>query len=269
MTPLNGIPVAEHIMAQFPRNNACLAVCLVGNDKSSEIYVNRKQKACDRAGIQSVIRKFPEDTTEEEIIRWLDKADEEVDGILVQLPLPSHLNRNNILQRINPLKDVDCHHPENQGLLLSDSPRFIPCTPQGILETLKYYKIPVKSKHCVIINNGIVVGLPLAILLSREATVTICNKDTKNLPEITREADILVTAVGKENFRVTGEMIKFESVVIDVGVYRTETGIRGDVIREEVEKRAAWLTPHHGGVGPVTIACLLKNTNKAKILSET
>lgn len=256
----------KHQIGLFPVQ-ITLAVCLVGDDPASVVYVNNKRKACEGIGIKGIVQTFPSSTSQRIVTDWIRWANEskEVTGILVQLPLPEEFDRLRVLRSINPLKDVDCFHPENQGLLMSGSPRFKPCTPDGIMKILEHYDIETKGKHIVIINRSIVVGQPLASLLSQEgnATVTMCHEYTKDIQDITKTADIIITAVGKPGFRLSADMVSYNQVVIDVGIYRENGKIRGDSVFEEVSQIVRAITPVPGGVGPVTIAMLLNNTAKA------
>lgn len=240
-----------------------LAVVIVGENPASQVYVRNKHKACSEVGIYSQVHELPTDTTESELLNLIDKlnADKNINGILVQLPLPKHLDEEKVLLRINPEKDVDAFHPVNVGKIMIGNFSFLPCTPAGVMELLKHYGISPAGKHCVIIGRSNIVGKPQAMLMLKEnATVTICHSRTQNLSEITRQADILVAAVGKANF-VTSDMVKDGAVVIDVGINRLENGkLCGDVNFVEVEPKASHITPVPGGVGPMTITMLLKNT---------
>lgn len=241
----------------------CLAVVIVGDDPASQVYVRNKKKACDETGIASEIIPLPATATEEELISVLDKLNSrpEINGILVQLPLPKHINERNIIAHIDPAKDVDAFCDENVGRIMTGSFGFLPCTPAGIIELLHRSGISVCGKECVVIGRSNIVGKPMAMLLLHEnGTVTVCHSKTKNLPEITRRADILVSAVGKAGF-VTADMVKPGAVVIDVGMNRTPEGkLTGDVDFAAVEKLASFITPVPGGVGPMTVTMLLKNT---------
>ena len=239
-----------------------LAVILVGENAASQVYVRNKENACIHAGIRSTIIRLPEVCTQEELenaVLSLNK-DESVHGILVQLPLPKGLDEARVLALIDPDKDVDGFHAMNSGRLMNGQPSFVPCTPLGVMKLLEAYQIPTRGKHAVIIGRSNIVGKPMAmLLLAADATVTICHSKTANLAEITRQADILVAAVGKPNF-VTGDMIKQGAAVIDVGINRVDDGLVGDVHAEQAEKVASYLTPVPGGVGQMTIAMLLSNT---------
>lgn len=239
-----------------------LAVILVGENAASQVYVRNKENACIHAGIRSTIIRLPEVCTQEELenaVLSLNE-DESVHGILVQLPLPKGLDEARVLALIDPDKDVDGFHAMNSGRLMNGQPSFVPCTPLGVMKLLEAYQIPTRGKHAVIIGRSNIVGKPMAmLLLAADATVTICHSKTANLAEITRQADILVAAVGKPNF-VTGDMIKQGAAVIDVGINRVDGGLVGDVHAEQAEKVASYLTPVPGGVGQMTIAMLLSNT---------
>jgi methylenetetrahydrofolate dehydrogenase (NADP+) / methenyltetrahydrofolate cyclohydrolase len=239
-----------------------LAVVLVGEDPASSIYVKNKGIACGQCGIRSFTHKLAGTTTQEELIGLVDSlnANGEVDGILVQLPLPKHLKEEEVLLRIDPAKDVDGFHPFSMGRLLMGSPTLVPCTPRGIMEMLHDYGVEVKGRDAVVIGRSNIVGKPIALLLMMEhATITICHSRTKNLEEKVARADIVVAAIGKAEM-IKGSWIKEGAVVIDVGMNRTETGLKGDVEFEEAGKRASLITPVPGGVGPMTITMLLDNT---------
>ena len=239
-----------------------LAVILVGENAASQVYVRNKENACIHAGIRSTIIRLPEVCTQEELenaVLSLNE-DESVHGILVQLPLPKGLDEARVLALIDPDKDVDGFHAMNSGRLMNGQPSFVPCTPLGVMKLLEAYQIPTRGKHAVIIGRSNIVGKPMAmLLLAADATVTICHSKTANLAEITRQADILVVAVGKPNF-VTGDMIKQGAAVVDVGINRVDDRLVGDVHAEQAEKVASYLTPVPGGVGQMTIAMLLSNT---------
>lgn len=240
-----------------------LAVVIVGNDPASRVYVNNKKKACETVGFQSFEYALPEDTTQEELLELVEtlNADENVNGILVQLPVPKQIDDKAIINAISAQKDVDAFHPENVGRIMIGEYAFLPCTPAGVMELIDSTGVEISGKKCVVIGRSNIVGKPMAmLLLHRSGTVTICHSRTQNLAEITREADILVAAVGKANF-VTGDMIKEGAVVIDVGMNRLENGkLCGDVNFAEAEQKASYITPVPGGVGPMTIAMLMKNT---------
>ncbi|MEN2994927.1 MAG: bifunctional methylenetetrahydrofolate dehydrogenase/methenyltetrahydrofolate cyclohydrolase FolD [Thermodesulfovibrio sp.] len=251
--------------------NPCLAVILVGDNKASQKYVSLKEKTCKELDIQSLVFKFDENTDETSLINLIDELnnDPKVNGILVQLPLPKHLNQSIILEKINPLKDVDGFTPFCLGRLLNDNPLFIPCTPKGVIRMLDEYKISLEGKQAVVIGRSVIVGKPLSLLLlKKNATVTICHSKTSNLSEITKNADILCVAVGKENF-INSNMIKEGAVIIDIGINVTKSGkVVGDVNFDEVKQKASYITPVPGGVGPMTIAMLMENTIYAAKLQQ-
>ncbi len=252
-------------VAQLNENGVTvgLAVIIVGNDPASRTYVNNKKKACEATGIISEEYALPEDTTMEELLALIRElnAKKSINGILCQLPLPKHLDEKIIIENIDPIKDVDAFHAVNTGHIMIGDYSFLPCTPAGIMEMLKYYNIEIEGKECVVIGRSNIVGKPMAmLLLQKNGTVTVCHSRTKNLKEITSRADILVAAVGKPYF-VTADMVKDGAVVIDVGMDRNKEGkLCGDVDFSEVEKKASYITPVPGGVGPMTIATLMKNT---------
>lgn len=239
-----------------------LAVIVAGDNPASQVYVRNKENACLRAGIRSTILRLPESCTQEELegaVAALN-ADQGVHGILVQLPLPKGLDEARVLALIDPEKDVDGFHAMNTGKLMSGQPGFVPCTPLGVMKLLEAYNIPTRGRHAVVIGRSNIVGKPMAmLLLAADATVTVCHSKTENLADITRQADILVAAVGRVNF-VTGDMIKPGATVIDVGINRVDGALVGDVNAEEAAQKAAYLTPVPGGVGQMTIAMLLSNT---------
>ena len=243
--------------------NVGLAVIIVGDNSASRVYVNNKKKACAEVGIESFEYALPESTTEKELVELIEKLnnDNRVNGILCQLPLPAGLDEKAVINSISPAKDVDAFHPVNVGHIMIGDYSFLPCTPAGIMEMLRYYNIEIKGKNCVVIGRSNIVGKPMAmLLLQADGTVTVCHSKTKNLAEITRAADILVAAVGKPKF-VTADMVGDGAVVIDVGMDRDENGkLCGDVDFEAVEKKASYITPVPGGVGPMTITMLLENT---------
>lgn len=240
-----------------------LAVIIVGEDPASKVYVANKEKACEQLGMASFKYALPENTTENELLQLINKLnnDSSVNGILCQLPLPRHLNEELIINSIIPEKDVDAFHPQNVGKIMIGNYDFLPCTPAGIMEMLKYENIEIEGKECVVIGRSNIVGKPMSmLLLHKNGTVTVCHSRTKNLKEVCRRADILVAAVGRANF-VTADMVKPGAVVIDVGINRLENGkLCGDVNFAEVEPVASYITPVPGGVGPMTIATLMKNT---------
>jgi len=240
-----------------------LAAVLVGNNPASEIYVRNKRNACGEVGIYSEEYRLPEETGENELLSLIKglNEDEKIHGILVQLPLPKHINEGRILRSVSPLKDIDGFHPENVGFLVEGNPRFIPCTPHGIIKLLDYYKIGIEGKEAVVVGRSNIVGKPVSLLLlHRHATVTICHSRTRPLEEVTRRADILVAAIGRSRL-ITRDMVKEGVVVIDVGINRLSDGkLVGDVDFEGVREKASYITPVPGGVGPMTIAMLLWNT---------
>ena len=240
-----------------------LAVVVVGDDPASAVYVRNKHKACLDVGIESLQIEYPENTSEEELLSKIDELnlDHRVDGILVQLPLPRHIDEEKVINRISPKKDVDAFHPVNVGKITIGNYSFLPCTPAGIISLLDHYKVEIEGKRCVVIGRSNIVGKPMALLLTeRNGTVTLCHSRTKNLPDICREADIIVVAIGRAGF-LKADMVKPGAVVIDVGINRLESGkLSGDVDFAEVEKVASMITPVPGGVGPMTITTLLKNT---------
>lgn len=240
-----------------------LAVIIVGNNPASRVYVNNKKKGCAEVGMESFEYALPEETTTDELLELVEKLnnDTAVDGILCQLPLPKQIDEKKVLNAIAPNKDVDAFHPVNTGHIMIGDHSFLPCTPAGIMEMLKYYNISVEGKECVVIGRSNIVGKPMAmLLLGQNGTVTICHSKTKNLKEVTRRADILVAAVGKAYF-VTPDMVKDGAVVIDVGMNRNADGkLCGDVDFDKVKDKCSFITPVPGGVGPMTITMLLKNT---------
>lgn len=251
-----------------------LAAVLVGHDGGSETYVAHKIKSCEEVGFKSSLIRFEDDATEQQILDTVDKLnnDPDVDGFIVQLPLPKHINEQKIIEAISPNKDVDGFHPVNLGRLVAGLDTFVSATPSGIVDLIKRYKIETAGKHCVIIGRSNIVGRPLSILMSQkgiDATVTVCHSRTENLKEIASSADILVAAIGRPGF-VTADMVKEGAAVIDVGTTRvpaadTKSGFRlkGDVDFENVAPKCSYITPVPGGVGPMTICSLLKNTLKA------
>ena len=247
-----------------------LAVILVGENPASQVYVKNKIKACEYTGIKSLSYKLDENTSEEEVINLVKKlgADNEVDGILVQLPLPKHISEDKVLSEIPPIKDVDGFTSINIGNLLLGKPCIVSCTPQGIITMLKSANIELSGKSAVVIGRSNIVGKPVSLLLLKEnCTVTICHSRTKDIAKVCADADIVVAALGKAGF-VTADMVKDGAVVIDVGINRTENGLKGDVDYEDVEKKASYITPVPGGVGPMTIATLMENTYKCAVRRE-
>jgi methylenetetrahydrofolate dehydrogenase (NADP+)/methenyltetrahydrofolate cyclohydrolase len=251
-----------------------LAAVLVGHDGGSETYVAHKIKSCEEVGFKSSLIRFEDNVTEAELLQTVEKLnnDSDVDGFIVQLPLPKHIDEQKVIEAINPDKDVDGFHPVNLGRLVAGLDTFVSATPSGIVDLLRRYNVKTVGKHCVIIGRSNIVGRPLSILMSQkgiDATVTVCHSRTENLKEIAKTADILVAAIGRPGF-VTADMVKEGAVVIDVGTTRvksdqTKSGwkLKGDVDFDEVSKKASLITPVPGGVGPMTICSLLKNTLKA------
>ena len=239
-----------------------LVVILVGDDPASKIYVANKKKACEDLGFVSEEYLLPENTKTSELLELINVLNNEksINGILCQLPLPKQIDEQTVINAISPLKDVDAFHPSNVGKIMIGDYDFVPCTPAGIMEMLKYYNIEISGKNCVVIGRSNIVGKPMSmLLLHQNGTVTTCHSRTKDLSKYTREADILVSAVGKANF-VTADMVKDGAVVIDVGMNRENGKLCGDVVFDEVSKKASFITPVPGGVGPMTIAMLMKNT---------
>ena len=242
-----------------------LAVIIVGEDPASKVYVRNKERACEECGFYSEKYTLPEETTQEELLGLIDELNHNprIDGILCQLPVPKHINEQAIIDAISPEKDVDAFHPINVGKIMVGNFDFLPCTPAGVMQLLEEYDIDPNSKNCVVIGRSNIVGKPMAmLLLHKNGTVTICHSRTKNLKEVCAQADILVAAVGKADF-VTADMVKEGAVVIDVGMNRKDGKLCGDVAFDEVNEKASYLTPVPGGVGPMTITMLMKNTLKA------
>lgn len=246
--------------------SVCLAVIQVGNDPASSIYVNNKKKACAYVGIESLAYELPEETTQEDLVALIEKlnADDKVNGILVQLPLPGHINADAVIRTISPDKDVDGFHPESVGRLCIGEEGFVSCTPAGVIQLLKRSGIEIEGKECVVVGRSNIVGKPMSILLLREnGTVTVTHSRTKNLREVAKRADILVAALGKPKF-ITRDYVKDGAVVIDVGMHRnTENKLCGDVDFEDVKDKVSAITPVPGGVGPMTIAMLMYNCVRA------
>ena len=247
--------------AKLPRKPG-LAVILVGENPASQVYVNGKEKDCTECGIQSFSHRLPAETSQEELLALVRELNEDrlVDGILCQLPLPKGLDEDAVINAIAPEKDVDCFHPFNVGRMSIGEPVFLPCTPAGVMEMLRAYAVPVKGKNCVVLGRSNIVGKPMAMLLTQaDGTVTVCHSKTEHLEEFTRQADILVSAIGKTGF-VTADMVKDGAVVIDVAMNRDENGkLCGDVDFAAVEPKASYITPVPGGVGPMTRAMLMEN----------
>ena len=251
-----------------------LVAILVGNDGASQTYVAHKEKCCHECGFTSTVVRMPEETTEEELLARISELNEDpkVDGFIVQLPLPRHISEQKVIEAIDPRKDVDGFHPVNTGRMISGLPSYLPATPDGILSLLKYYNVPTAGRSCAVIGRSNIVGRPIANLLSQkgwDCTVTICHSRTPNLKEVVAEADIVIAALGKAEF-VTADMVKEGATVIDVGITRvpsdkTKSGwkLLGDVKYDEVAPKCAYITPVPGGVGPMTIISLMRNTLKA------
>jgi methylenetetrahydrofolate dehydrogenase (NADP+) / methenyltetrahydrofolate cyclohydrolase len=258
-------------VAEFIQNNGevpTLATVLVGNDPASEAYVRNKVTGCEQVGMQSRQFRVPADTSQDELLALVAKLnkgqDGPIHGILVQLPLPGHVDALRIMHAVSPLKDVDCFHPENVGRLVQGNPRYLPCTPFGIQQLLLRNQIEISGRHVVVVGRSETVGKPTALLLMQrgtggDATVTVCHSKTRQLATITRQADILIVAIGKPQF-ITAEMVKPGAVVVDVGIHRTEKGLVGDVDFSAVSQVAGHITPVPGGVGPLTVTMLLVNT---------
>lgn len=263
--------LAEEVI-EFLQNNSvapCLAAVLVGDDPASHVYVRNKRRACEQVGIDSQLHQLPADASQEDLLKLVARLnrDDAVHGILVQLPLPPHIDTDLVLRAVNPAKDVDAFHPENVGRLVQGMPRFIPCTPHGIQQLLVRSGIETAGKHAVVVGRSDIVGKPVALLLAArgtggDATVTLCHSRTTDLAEHCRRADILIAAIGKPQF-ITGDMIKPGAAVIDVGINRTDEGLVGDVDYQAAAQVAGHITPVPGGVGPMTIAMLLGNTLRA------
>ena len=259
--------------AQFEKENGFLpglAVIIVGENPASQVYVRNKKKACEQVGFNSWVYEMPERTTQDELNALIDKLNEDVavHGILVQLPLPAHLDEEQVILRIKPEKDVDAFHPYNVGKIMIGDYSFLPCTPAGVMALLERTGVEIAGKQCVVIGRSNIVGKPMAmLLLHANGTVTVCHSRTKNLAEVTREADILVVAIGKADF-VTADMVKPGAVVIDVGMNRRADGkLTGDVDFDSVAPKASYITPVPGGVGPMTITMLMQNTLTAAKLA--
>ena len=240
-----------------------LAVVVVGRDPASAVYVRNKHKACLEVGIESYQIEYPDGISEDELLRKIDElnADPKVNGILVQLPLPENISEQRVIERISPKKDVDAFHPENVGRIMIGNYSFLPCTPSGIIALMDHYGIEISGKKCAVIGRSNIVGKPMALLLTeRNGTVTLCHSRTNNLKDICRESDIIVVAIGRAEF-LTADMVKPGAVIIDVGINRLQSGkLVGDVAFDEVSNVASMITPVPGGVGPMTITTLLKNT---------
>lgn len=275
-TIIDGKTVAQRIrgeiateVAEFRQETGitpCLAAVLVGEDEASQVYIRNKRRACEKAGIDSRLSNLPADTSQDDLLTLVDdlNRDDGVHGILVQLPLPEQIDETAVLDAVSPLKDVDAFHPENVGRIAQGRPRFLPCTPHGIQQLLFEAGTETEGAHAVVLGRSEIVGKPMALMLMQKgdganATVTVCHSRTHNLPEILRSADILIASVGRPRF-VTREMVKPGAAVIDVGINRVEGKLVGDVDFESVREVASAITPVPGGVGPMTVTMLLKNT---------
>ena len=275
---IDGKKVAQSVLNELVEEvkkmtkKPCLAVIIVGDNPASKIYVNLKKKKAIELGFDSIVIEMPESTNQNELLNKIDEMnnDKNINGILVQLPLPKHIDTNAVLEKISPKKDVDCFHPYNVGKISSNSnPNLFPCTPKGILKLLESYNIQIAGKNAVVIGRSNIVGKPMAqMLLNENATVTVCHSKTENLSEITKTADILVCAVGCAKL-IKKEMVKDGVVIIDVGMNRDEDGrLCGDVDFESVKEKASFITPVPGGVGPMTICSLMVNTFELTKLQE-
>lgn len=250
------------LLSEKGNRKPCLAVVLVGDNEASKIYVRNKKRSCEQVGFISLEYLLSADTKQEELNALIDKLnnDDSVDGILVQLPLPKGLDEQSIINRISPNKDVDAFHPENVGRIMLGNPNFLPCTPAGVMRLLSEYTIDINGKECVMVGRSNIVGKPMALLLlAKNGTVTVCHSRTHDLAEVTRRADILVVAIGIAKM-ITADMIKKGAVVVDVGMDHIDGKLCGDVDFEECAKKASYITPVPGGVGPMTIAMLMQNT---------
>ncbi len=264
--------IADEVAEFFQENSItpCLAAVLVGEDPASEVYVRSKRKACERTGLDSQLHRLPRDATEDDLLDLIKELnlEDNVHGILVQLPLPGHIDESRILQAIHPLKDVDAFHPENVGRIVQGRPRYLPCTPHGVQQILLRNNIEIEGRHVVIVGRSDIVGKPLAIMLMQRApganaTVTVCHSRTQNLAEITRTADILVVAIGSPGF-IKADMVKPGAVVVDVGINRLPDGkLVGDVDFDAVREVASHITPVPGGVGRLTVTMVIQNTFEA------
>jgi len=258
--------IRAEVKTKAAGKNCMLVAVLVGDNPASIVYINMKKKACEEIGLGFKLENLPENATQAEVLKLIDSLnnDKNVTGVLVQQPFPSQLDKDEILSRLDPKKDVDCLHPYNVGLATTGQGRLLPCTPAGCVELLKRENIEISGKHAVIVGRSDIVGKPLSLLLLAEnATVTICHSRTKNLAEECRRADILVAALGRPKF-ITADMVKPDAIIIDVGVNRLEgKKICGDVDYENCEKIASYITPVPGGVGPMTVATLMENCVKA------
>lgn len=268
--------IKQRVQAFVDKQNPPPQLCavIVGDDPASHVYVRNKERACKKVGIVGQIQRLPETSTTEEVLASVQSlnADSAVNGILVQLPLPAHVDTQAVLDTVHPDKDVDAFHPRNVGLISQGRPCFLPCTPHGIVQLLSRYQISTSGQHVVIVGRSDIVGKPMGMMLTGKdiglgsdvanATVTICNSRTRDLAEFTRSADVVVAAIGKPEF-ITAEMLKPGAVVIDVGINRTDNGLVGDVHFQSAQSVASFITPVPGGVGPLTVTMLLDNTLKA------
>ncbi len=273
MIRMDGKAVSAHVRAGIQAETASfiketgivpgLAVIIVGEDPASTVYVRNKHKACVEVGFRSFAYELPENTSEDELLALIQElnSNKDVHGILVQLPLPKHIDESKVLLSIDPAKDVDAFHPYNVGKIMIGNYHYLPCTPAGVMEILKYYNIEIEGKECVVVGRSNIVGKPQAMLLMEQnGTVTICHSRTRNLAEVCRRADILVVAIGRARF-LTRDMVKEGAVVVDVGINRLPDGkLAGDVDYDAVSEIASAITPVPGGVGPMTITMLMKNT---------
>ena len=286
---LDGKRIAKEIQGEIKQRVAefseatgrvpVLAAVLVGDDPASQVYVRNKERACERAGIQSRLIRVDSSTTTEGLLQIIEdlNSDAEVNGILVQLPLPTGIDAQRILDSVDASKDVDAFHPTNVGLISQGRPNFLPCTPHGVCQLLSRYQIETQGQHAVVVGRSDIVGKPMAMMLASRniglgseyanATVTVCHSRSKDLAEITRQADLLIAAIGKPKF-ITADLVKPGAVVIDVGINRTKDGLVGDVDFDSVSDVASFITPVPGGVGPLTVAMLLDNTLTAARLAE-
>jgi methylenetetrahydrofolate dehydrogenase (NADP+)/methenyltetrahydrofolate cyclohydrolase len=269
------LEIAEQV-ADFIENNGVvptLAAVLIGEDPASEVYVRTKRTACEKVGLESQLHRLPAEATRDELLAVVARLnkDRDVHGILVQLPLPSHIEPARILSAVHPIKDVDAFHPENIGRIVQGTPRFLPCTPHGIVRMLARSGIGTAGRHAVIVGRSRIVGKPLANMLMQrgaDATVTVCHSRTPDLAAMTRLADLLIVAIGRPK-TITGEMVKPGATVVDVGINRTDGGLVGDVDFNSVREVAGHITPVPGGVGPLTVTMLLENTLTAARIQQT
>jgi methylenetetrahydrofolate dehydrogenase (NADP+)/methenyltetrahydrofolate cyclohydrolase len=279
---LDGKQLAGEIQAELTRDvgqfkqvtgvTPCLAVVLVGENPASEVYVRNKRLACERVGIDGRLHRLGDDATQDQLLALLDTLNRAADvhGILVQLPLPTHIDSLCVLDAVDPLKDVDAFHPDNVGRIVQGRPRFLPCTPHGIQRLLERNHIPLAGRNVVVVGRSDIVGKPMANMLVQrgvDATVTICHSRTRDLPAVTRSADVLIVAIGQPRM-ITADMVRPGAVVVDVGMNRTAAGLAGDVDYDAVREVASYITPVPGGVGPLTVTMLLHNTLAAARLAQ-